>query len=64
MPYKIKGNAVVKADTGKVVGRSRDPKKYNRTLRAIEHGFKPGKKQGRNNSQRIAREKNHKSGWF
>lgn len=45
MPYKIKGNAVVKKDTGKVVGRSKNPKKYLRTLQAIEHGWKPsGKK--------------------
>ena len=41
MPYKIKGLAVVKANTGKVVGHSKNPKKYIKTLRAIEHGFKP-----------------------
>ena len=45
MPYEIKGKSVVKADTGKLVGKSKNPKKYLRTLQAIEHGFKPtGKK--------------------
>ena len=44
MPYKLKGNKVVKKDTGKVVGKSKNPKKYLRTLLAIEHGFKPKKK--------------------
>ena len=41
MPYKIKGNAVIKTSTGKVVGRSKNPKKYLGVLEAIEHGFKP-----------------------
>jgi len=41
MPYEIKGNTVVKKDTGKVVGHSKNPKKYIRTLRAVEHGWKP-----------------------
>lgn len=39
MPYSIKGNTVVKK--GKVVGHSKNPKKYIRTLRAVEHGWKP-----------------------
>ena len=41
MPYEIKGKMVVKRDTGKVVGHSKNPKKYIRTLQAIEHGWKP-----------------------
>ena len=41
MPYAIHGKTVVKADSGKVVGHSQNPKKYIRTLRAIEHGWKP-----------------------
>ena len=45
MPYKIKGNKVVKKDSGKVVGKSKNPKKYLRTLQAVEHGWKP-RKQG------------------
>lgn len=45
MPYDIKGNTVVKKDTGKVVGHSSNPKKYLRVLQAVEHGWKPsGKK--------------------
>lgn len=43
MPYKIKGNKVVKKTTGKVVGKSKNPKKYLRVLNAIEHGWKPAK---------------------
>ena len=46
MPYAIHGNTVVKADTGKVVGHSKNPKKYLRTLRAVAHGFKPSRKSG------------------
>jgi hypothetical protein len=41
MPYAIKGKSVIKKTTGKVVGHSSNPKKYLRTLQAIEHGFKP-----------------------
>jgi hypothetical protein len=41
MPYAIKGNKVIKKATGKVVGKSKNPKKYLRTLQAIEHGFRP-----------------------
>lgn len=44
MPYKIVGNKVVKKSTGKVVGKSKNPKKYLRTLNAVEHGWKPTKK--------------------
>ena len=44
MPYKIKGNTVVKKDSGKVVGHSKNPKKYLRTLNAVEHGWKPSNK--------------------
>lgn len=44
MPYAIKGNKVIKKDTGKVVGKSKNPKKYMRTLQAIEHGWKPSEK--------------------
>lgn len=50
MPYKIRGNTVVKANTGKVVGKSKNPKKYIRVLRAVEHGWRPtGKKYGISN---------------
>lgn len=41
MPYAVKGNAVVKKDTGKVVGRSSNPKAYMRVLNAVHHGFRP-----------------------
>lgn len=37
MPWKIVGNKVVRADTGKVVGRSKNPKKYLRALYANVH---------------------------
>lgn len=43
MPYSIKGNAVIKKDSGKTVGHSKNPKKYMRVLNAVEHGWKPGK---------------------
>ena len=47
MPYAIKDNKVIKKDTGKVVGKSKNPKKYLRTLNAIDHGWKPsGKSRG------------------
>lgn len=48
MPYKIIGNKVIKKTTGKLVGKSNNPKKYLRTLQAIEHGFIPNKKQIKN----------------
>ena len=41
MPYAIRGNTVIKKNTGKVVGHSKNPKKYLRTLQAVEHGWKP-----------------------
>lgn len=44
MPYAIKGNAVIKRTTGKVVGHSKNPKRYMRVLQAVEHGWKPNKK--------------------
>jgi hypothetical protein len=51
MPYAIRGNAVVKKKTGKVVGRSKSPKKYLRTLQAVEHGWKPSGKGHRKHSR-------------
>lgn len=44
MPYEIKNHSVIKKSTGKVVGTSKNPKKYIRVLNAIEHGWKPNKK--------------------
>ena len=44
MPYAIRGKTVIKKDSGKVVGHSEHPEKYLRTLEAVEHGWKPGKK--------------------
>jgi len=44
MPYAIRGNAVVKSDTGKVVGRSKNPSAYIRVLRAVDHGWRPTRK--------------------
>lgn len=44
MPYVVREGAVYKADTGKKVGSSKNPKKYVKVLRAIEHGWKPDKK--------------------
>lgn len=46
MPYKIIGNSVVKRDTGKIVGKSKNPKRYLRVLQAVEHGWKPSKRYG------------------
>ena len=51
MPYKIKGNAVIKTSTGKVVGHSKNPKKYLRVLEAIKHGFKPTGKSKKKKSE-------------
>ena len=45
MPYAKRGNTIVKKDTGDVVGHSKNPKKYMRVLQAVEHGWKPSKKQ-------------------
>jgi hypothetical protein len=47
MPYAIKGKTVIKKNSGKVVGHSRNPKKYIRVLRAVEHGWVPPKKRYR-----------------
>lgn len=47
MPYKISGKKVVKNDTGKIVGKSKNPKKYLRVLQAVENGWVPGKKSKR-----------------
>ena len=44
MPYIIKGKTVIKKSTGKIVGHSKNVKKYLRTLRAIEHGWRLKKK--------------------
>lgn len=41
MPYALKGKSVIKKNTGKVVGHSKNPKKYLKVLRAVEHGWKP-----------------------
>jgi hypothetical protein len=43
MPYEIRGNSVVKKNTGKLVGHSSNPKKYMRVLQAVEHGWTPNK---------------------
>lgn len=43
MPYSVRGNTVVKKDSGKVVGHSKNPEKYIRTLRTVEHGWVPSK---------------------
>lgn len=43
MPYAIKGKEVVKKDSGKVVGHSKNPKKYLHVLEAVEHGWRPPK---------------------
>jgi len=45
MPYRIKGKSVQKKSNGwHKVGKSRNPKKYIKTLRAVEHGWKPTRK--------------------
>ncbi len=51
MPYEIKGNTVVKKSTGKVVGHSKNPKKYLRTLEAVEHGWEPDKKKSHHSAE-------------
>ena len=53
MPYAIKDGTVVKANTGKVVGHSRNPKKYLRTLQAVEHGWKPTKRKRKTSLKQI-----------
>lgn len=40
MPYELRGNTVVKKDTGEIVGHSKTPemaKRYFRKLEMIEH---------------------------
>jgi hypothetical protein len=52
MPYIIKGDAVYKRDTGKLVGHSKNPKKYLKALLMAEHnpeamrGYKSKKARG------------------
>jgi len=43
MPYVIKGNCVYKKN-GTLVGCSDNVQSYVKTLRAVEHGFKPNAK--------------------
>lgn len=57
MPYAIKENSVVKKDSGKIVGHSKNPKKYMRTLNAVEHGWKP--KQPKKKSYIMAKFKSY-----
>ena len=56
MPYKIKGNTVIKADTGEVVGHSTNPKKYLKILQAVEHGFRPTGKKKKKKSTKHSKE--------
>ena len=46
MPYVRRGKTIYKK-SGKKVGTSKNPKKYLRTLRAIEHGWKPKRRKKR-----------------
>jgi len=62
MPYKIVGNKVVKKGTGKVVGHSKNPKKYMRVLNMIEHGVIPEGYKKKSSSRGKAEK--HKSGWY
>lgn len=41
MPYKIVGKSVVKKNTGKIVGYSKNPKKYMKVLNMVSHGIMP-----------------------
>jgi len=41
MPYAIKGNTVIKKTTGKIVGHSKNPKKYMKVLNMVSHGVMP-----------------------
>lgn len=52
MPYKIKGDEVVKKNSGKVVGHSKSPKKYLRVLEAVEHGWRPNRNKALKNKQK------------
>jgi hypothetical protein len=47
MPYKIIGNKIIKKKTNQVVGQSSKPKKYLKVLNAVEHGWRPPKKNGK-----------------
>ena len=54
MPYAIKGNTVIKKNTGKLVGKSKNPKKYMRVLQAVEHGWKvPTRKTKKSVTKRL-----------
>lgn len=62
MPYKIKGNAVIKANTGEVVGHSENPKQYLKVLNMVEHGVKMNKnKQQITNGNRISKKSSNRS---
>ena len=56
-PYAVKGNTVVKADSGKVVGHSSNPKKYIRVLRAVEHGWRPTNNASRKRAMMLSKKK-------
>ena len=43
MPYVVREGAVYRADTGKKVGNSKNPKEYKKVLDAIDHGWVPPK---------------------
>lgn len=53
MPYEIRGNAVVKKDTGKVVGYSKHPKEYLKALYAAEGRSKKKKHHSANDGKFI-----------
>ncbi len=44
MPYVVRDDGVYKKDSGKLVGKSKNPKKYMKVLNAVHHGWKPTKK--------------------
>ena len=44
MPYVVREGGVYRKDTGKLVGKSSNPKKYLRVLQAAEHGWKASKR--------------------
>jgi hypothetical protein len=45
MPYVRRGRTIYKKTNGLVkIGKSKKPKKYLRVLRAIERGWKPGRR--------------------
>lgn len=55
MPYRIKGKTVVKKGSGKVVGYSKNPKKYKKVLDAVDHGWKPDGNGNMNRKKRHMR---------